>query len=308
MWRASTVCCFAMITLSACGDGGGAATSSAPTARAGAVASASASNTLTQSGQGNSGGVLARDGRAIAAGVEATMAYNAAGRGSGARVDFHNGPMVGVSVQCDRAGGGAVVPECSATNAQSVYLVNELSGVHSYAGAFAVNGYGAAQDQNGFAAIHSDPYGSNFVQLPGAAVTYTGQFQSGASLISGGNRFAGRASGSVVLDADFAAGQLSGQFKGTLRDDASGLTTGLNAGFQNASVDPNARFFNTADTTFSYGGKQAWGELDGAFYGPNAEEAAGTFGFGNDLGGMTGVMIGCSEYTGTNCIAPSPRF
>lgn len=251
---------------------------------------------------------MARDGQAPVAGVEATMTYNAAGRGSGARVDFHNGPMVGVSVQCDRAGGGATVHECAATNAQSAYLVNELSGVHSYTGAFAVNGYGVAQDQNGFVAIHSGPGASDPVRLPGAAVTYTGQFQSGASLISGGNRFAGRATGSVVLDADFAAGQLSGQFNGTLRDDATGLTTGLNAGFQNAAVDPNARFFNTADTTFSYGGKQAWGELDGAFYGPNAEEAAGTFGFGNALGGMSGVMIGCSEYTGTNCIAPTPRF
>jgi hypothetical protein len=82
----------------------------------------------------------------------------------------------------------------------------------------------------------------------------------------------------------------------------------LNAGFADASIDPNGRFFNTTNTTFTYGNAQAWGELDGAFYGPNAEEAAGAFGFGNSQGGMTGIMIGCSEYNPANCIAPTPRF
>ncbi|MDD7973148.1 transferrin-binding protein-like solute binding protein [Roseinatronobacter alkalisoli] len=305
MLRIFAVSCLAITALTACGDDGG--MGMAPQSHTNVMTSGPG-NTLVQSGQGNSGGVLARDGQDPVAGVEATMVYNAAGRGSGARVDFHNGPMVGVSVQCNRAGGGATVPECTAINAESAYLVNELSGVLSYAGAFAVNGYGPNQDQNGFAAIHAGPGTTATVNLPGTAVNYTGQFQSGASMISGGNRFAGRANGSTVLDADFAAGRLSGQFTGTLRDDATGLTTALNAGFDNAAIDPNARFFNTEDTSFTYGGQQAWGELDGAFYGPNAEEAAGAFGFGNQLGGMSGVMIGCSEYRGIDCIAPTPRF
>lgn len=264
--------------------------------------------TLPQSGQGNSGGVLAEPGEPVYAGVEATMAYNAVGRGSGARVDFHNGPMTGVSVQCAQAGGGATVPECNAINAESAYLVNELSGVYSYAGAFAVNGYGPGGTQDGFVAIHSGPGAAGNAQLPGNVVAYNGQFQAGGSMTSGGTTFSGRADGSMNMTADFAAGSINATMTGRLRDDTTGLYTDLNAGFTNAVVDPNGRFFNTEDTTFNYGGAQAWGELDGAFYGPNAEEAAGAFGFGNNMGGMTGIMIGCSEYNPANCIAPTPRF
>ncbi|MGP9791348.1 transferrin-binding protein-like solute binding protein [Roseinatronobacter sp. NSM] len=306
MSRAVIISCFALTLIAACSNEGATGFGNPPTHQTTASTSAAPPNTLPQSGQGNSGGVLARNGQDPAAGLEATMAYNTLD--IGARVDFHNGPLVGVSVVCDRAGGGAVVPECAVANAKSAYLVNELRAVHSYAGAFAVNGYGPDQDKDGFAALHSGPGSSDRVHLPGSSATYTGQFQSGASITADGTRYAGRASGITQLDVDFAAGQLSGQFNGTLRDDASGQSTALTAGFQNAAIDPNARFFNTVDTTFDYGGQQAWGELDGAFYGPNAEEAAGTFGFGNTLGGMSGVMIGCSEYTGTNCIAPSPRF
>ena len=276
--------------------------------RSGAVSPSGPGNTLPQSGQGNSGGVLAVQGQAPVAGIEATMSYNATGRGSGARVDFHNGPMTGIGVRCSRAGGGATVPECTAVNAQSAYLVNELSGVHSYAGAFAVNGYGTNNAQDGFVAIHAGPGAAGPVLLPGNTVDYRGQFQSGGSLTVGGNTFSGRATGSMDLTADFAAGGINGTFSGNLRDDTTGLSTALNAGFADASIDPNGRFFNTTDTTFTYGNAQAWGELDGAFYGPNAEEAAGAFGFGNSQGGMTGIMIGCSEYNPANCIAPTPRF
>ncbi len=264
-------------------------------------------NVLRPTGQGNSGGVLSVNGQPAAAGVEATMSYNAGGRGSGARVDFHNGPMAGTGVRCTRAGGGATVPECTAINAQNAYLVNEMSGVHSYAGAFAVNGYGPARNQNGFVAIHASPRGG-MVQMPGNSVRYTGAFQSGGSLTTAGQTYSGRAVGSVTMQANFASGQLDGTFSGELRDDRTNLTTPLQAGFTGAVIDPNARFSNTSATQFSYGGAQAWGELDGAFYGPNAEEAAGAFGFGNSQGGMTGVMIGCSEYNPANCLSPSPRF
>ncbi|MCC5992044.1 MAG: transferrin-binding protein-like solute binding protein [Rhodobacteraceae bacterium] len=306
MLRPAMTAVMLVMALAACDDGGGGLAAGGPLA-AGGVAGVAA-NTLPQSGQGNSGGVLAVSGSAPAAGVEATMSYNAAGRGSGANVIFHNGPMAEVSITCTQAGGGAGVPECDVSNAGSAYLVSELSGVHSYTGAFAVNGYGAGEGQDGFASIHASPEGRGFVQLPGEAVGYTGQFQSGGSLRTGGKRFSGRATGSVVMEADFASGAISAQFSGTLRDDATSLTTPLAAGFEGAVIDPNGRFFNTEDTSFAYGGQQAWGELDGAFYGPNAEEAAGTFGFGNDLGGMSGVMIGCSEYNPVNCVAPSPRF
>jgi hypothetical protein len=297
----------ALATLAACESADMGATGQM-VQRAGAVSPSGPGNTLPVSGQGNSGGVLAVQGQPPVAGVEATMSYNAVGRSSGARVDFHNGPMTGVGVRCTRAGGGAVVPECTAVNATSAYLVNELSGQHSYAGAFAVNGYGTNNNQDGFVAIHAGPGANGPVLLPGASVDYRGQFQAGGSMTNNGNTFSGRATGNMDMTADFAAGAINGTFTGQLRDDTTGLYTDLNAGFTGAEIDPNGRFFNTTNTAFDYGGSQAWGELDGAFYGPNAEEAAGAFGFGNSKGGMTGIMIGCSEYNPANCIAPTPRF
>ena len=303
MRRFSIPLTLSSILLAACVSGGGDYSPDAPPA-------STPQNTLPQSGQGNSGGVLSAGGNAPAAGVEATMSYNAGGRGSGARVDFHNGPMTGVGIRCTRAGGGATVPECEAINASKVWLVNEMSGRYAYVAGFAVEGYGPDGDQNGFVTIHSGP-GSQpgeTVQLPGESVNYAGQFQAGAALTTGGQTYEGTAAGSVTMIADFTAGHLSADFQGLITDGASGRTADLNAGFENAIIGPDGRFYNADGTLFNYGGQQAWGELDGAFYGPNAEEAAATFGFGNSLGGMTGVLIGCSEYNPASCIAPNPRF
>lgn len=304
MLRPFAVPMVALVALAACDEGPrGQMSQGAPVNR---TAQAEL-NTLPQSGMGNSGGVLSHRSDAPAAGVEATMVYNAGGRANGAVVQFHNGPMTGVGVTCTRAGGGPVVA-CDAQNATEAFLLNELSGSHAYAGAFAVNGYGPDQDQSGFVALHSSPTGAQHVHLPGEAVGYTGAFQAGAGLTHDGQRFNGRVTGTSMIEADFASGTLGMVFNGQLIDDRTGLTAPLTAGVDNAAIALDGRFYNTADTAFSYGGRTAFGELDGAFYGPNAEEAAATFGFGNDLGGMTGIALGCSSYSPTNCVAPTPRF
>jgi hypothetical protein len=272
-------------------------------------------NTLPQSGQGNSGGVISGDGPA-AAGVEATMGYNryrgrgAPMRSNGAYVQFHNGDLTGVSVNCSRAGGGATVPECEVANAERAYLVNELSGNYAYAGGFAIEGHGPDGDQNSFVVVHSGP-GMNpdeAITLPGESVDYRGQFQAGAGLTQNGIDYAGRATGMMELTADFTAGSLSGVMNGQIHDQDEDAYVDLSAGFENVVIGTDGRFYNTDGTTFSYNGAQAWGEMDGGFYGPNAEETAGTFAFGNDSGGMTGIMLGCSEYNAANCVAPTPRF
>lgn len=290
--------------LSACGGG-----AIGPVPGGGTTSTGNAPNTLPQSGQGNSGGVVANG--APAAGVEATMRYNREfGRGGGARVDFHNGDLAGVSVTCNRAGGGATVPECDVVNADSAWLVNELSGRYAYAGGFAINGHGPDGEQDSFVTIHSGP-GMNTAEntvLPGSSVDYSGRFQAGASLISDGVQYDGRATGGVDLTADFTSGTLQGSFDGQLRDADDDAYIDLTAGFEGAVIGPDGRFYNDDGTVFSYNGSQAWGELDGGFYGPNAEETAGTFGFGNESGGMTGIMLGCSEYNVANCVSPTPRF
>lgn len=309
MLRRSVLPVIALSAVMACDDAGGPMAGAPAAARmAGAVAGADG-NTLPQNNVGNSGGVLSMTGQAAAAGVEATMVYNAGGRAQGAQVAFRNGPMEGVTVNCNRAGGGTVVPECNVTGAESAYLVNELSGNHAYAGAFAVNGiHGPNGAQDAFIAIHSSPTGAQTVHLPGETVRYVSRFQGGGSIISSGQRFSGRTDGDSILMADFASGNLSMTFNGRVVDDRTGLLAPMTAGIDNATIGPDGRFFNTADTGFTFAGQQAWGELDGAFYGPNAEEAAATFGFGNSTGGMTGIAIGCSDYNAFACVAPSPRF
>ncbi|MCL1628184.1 transferrin-binding protein-like solute binding protein [Roseibaca sp. V10] len=290
--------------LSACSGG-----ALSPTSGSVSTTSGNMPNVLAQSGQGNSGGVVANG--PPASGIEATMRYNGvSGRGSGARIDFHNGDLTGVAITCTRAGGGATVPECDVVNADSAWLVNELSGRYAYAGGFAVNGHGPDADQDSFVTIHSGPgqQADESVVLPGESVEYRGRFQAGASLIQGGVQYDGRATGSVDLTADFTSGTLSAEFQGLLRDDTDNSYADLAAGFEGALIGPDGRFYNSDGTVLSYNGTQAWGELDGAFYGPNAEEVAGTFGFGNASGGMTGILLGCSEYTLTNCVAPSPGF
>ncbi|MFN4058920.1 MAG: transferrin-binding protein-like solute binding protein [Roseinatronobacter sp.] len=255
---------------------------------------------LPQTGQGNSGGVLAMAGDAPVAGVEATMRFNGSSRSVGPRVDFHNGPLASTGVICARAGGGATVPACDKYGVEEAFLVSEVVGQHSYTGAFAVNGIGANK-RNGFVAIHAG-HDDKAPILPTETARYTGTFQGGAALDDRGLSFAGRASGTATLEANFAAGTIDGTFNGSLTDDRSRVSTPLTAGFEGAAINANGQFFNTSLTTFTYSGLSATGELDGAFYGPAANEAAGAFAFGNSKGGITGVMVGCHESSTTNCL------
>lgn len=293
--------------LSGCMGGGGSTGSMSPTT----PDVSNPRSTLDGSGQGNSGGVMSQDGATPLAGVEATMAYNGnSGRSSGANVQFHNGDMAGVGVNCDRAGGGAVVPTCATTNAQTAYLVNELSGVHSYAGTFAVEGFGTGGTQNATVAIHTSPsdQGRDRVQMPGGQSQYTGRFQAGGGVRDGGQMRNGVISGSVVLDVDFAQHSLDGTMTGDLYERDTDTYVPVTAGFTNGVVGVDGSIYNGDATEMNFAGREAWGQLDGAFYGPNAEEAAGAFAMGNDLGGMTGIFIGCSDHSAMNCVAPSPRF
>lgn len=282
------------------GGAGSSGTSPAPSARA----------TLPASGQGNAGGVLTLAGAVPLAGVEATVSYNGPqGRASGVQVSFHNGPMTGVSVICDRPGGGSAVPRCQTVNAETAWLVNELSGQYAHAAAIAILGYGPDGNADGFVVFHSGPgmTPGEAILLPGDTVSYHGAFQAGAELTRNGQAYSGSASGTVLLTADFSDGTLSGHFDGTLTDADSNASVALNAGFERAVIGVDGSFYNGAETEFAFADSPAWGQIDGGFYGPNAEEAAGSYSFGNSHGGMTGIFLGCSAYSGINCVANAPR-
>lgn len=297
-----------LLTLAACDS-----TEMGATGQLTQPAAALSRNILPQTGQGNSGGIVVVDGQSPVAGVEATMSFNAGGRSSGARVDFHNGPLAGTGIRCERIGGGAGVPKCPGYNAEEIWLVQELSSGDVYVGAFAVNGIGPGKNTNAFVAIHSAAGNTaTAVNMPAGSAQYTGEFQSSGSVTSGAQTFNGKAWGTATLQADFAKGTVSGNLNGNMSDRRTFEYAKVDAGFSNAVIDPTGRIFNDKDTTFSFSGAQAWGDLDAAFYGGNAEKAAGAFSFGNSQGGMTGIMVLCEGPAPTSlsqrCVHPMPRF
>lgn len=266
-------------------------------------------STLTYSGQGNSSGVLTSAGRPTASGVEATMTYATDRRATGgAEVAFHNGPLTGVSVTCSRMGGGASVPECDAVNADEAYLVHEIHGHHAYAGSFSVQGINGRAGQDAFVMVHA-PTREDASALPAGTAGYTGRFQAGVEATRDGRRHAGRITGTMEMTADFDSATLRGTMHGWLPGSDDVESARFEAGFRDARIAPDGSFFSTNATRFDFDGNRAWGELDGGFYGPDGREVAGAYSFGNDSGGLTGVLAGCAtELHMTNCLQPVPRF
>jgi hypothetical protein len=242
-------------------------------------------------------------------GIQATVSE---GTGPNAvRVAIHNGPMAGVVIMCDRAGGGSVMVNCRTTNADHALVVREMRSVNAYAGMFSVTEYGPTVESAEIA-LHgpANGGGSETVTMPTAGTAnYRGNFQSGAASGAQGSRRQGLASGDIVLTADFDAASVGAVLNGAILDQ-DGEYVGIYATFDGLQIDAaDPLFYDAANTTMTWQGDEAWGEVEGGFYGPDAAEAAGAFAFGNDMGGMTGIFIGCNTAVHQmNCIAPAPRF
>lgn len=199
------------------------------------------------------------------------------------------GDMEGMTVLCeDRTMGSCqVVGGPAGTSAQGT-LLQRMAGSYAFVGNFAVmqlvGGTLASNNQLAHGAL---PETSSITPtLPEGQASYTGAFEAGFGLDNGES---GLMSGDAQLIADFNTGQLSGAFSGATENG-----TGVNASFNNITINAtNGEFTSTDDTLILFQGAEAGGAVHGAFYGPNADEAAGIFNFGNTSGGMSGVFLTC---------------
>lgn len=204
-------------------------------------------------------------------------------------LNMTEGAMSGMTVLCEdqTMGRCQVVGGPAGTSADGT-LVQRLAGSYAFVGNFAVlqmvDGVLVSNNQLVHAAL---PETSSITPtLPAAQASYTGAFQAGYGLENGES---GLMSGSASLIADFNTGQLSGAMDGATEDG-----TGITASFNNITINAtNGEFTSTDDTLILFQGAEAGGDIHGAFYGPNANEAAGIFNFGNDAGGMSGLFLTC---------------
>ncbi len=241
----------------------------------------------------------------------ATMSIGADGTVQQARADVSRsdngsillsmteGPMAGMTMECTDATLGAclVVGGPAGTTATGT-LLERYRGQYAFVGNFSVLQVSGDALVSSSHLVHaaSPDWDATATSLPQGRVNYTGQFSAGAGLTGGPS---GMIEGTTTLVADFNAGVLAGQLSGGFEDGTS-----VNASFNNITIDAaNGQFTTTDDSVILFQGDLADGVIDGAFYGPGAEEAAGIFQMGNEHGGMSGIFLACQGLEAT-CIAP----
>ena len=211
-----------------------------------------------------------------------------------------DGPMEGVSVFCEDATLGAcqVVGGPANTSGEGS-LINRSYGQFAFVGNFSIMKLVDGEKQGSTQLVHdaNPDLGHTDVTLPEGTRNYSGQFTATADLADGPS---GLVEGTASLAADFNTAVLGGSFTGSF-DDAT--ETRVTASFNNVTIDAaNGQFTATDDTLILFQDREVSGDIDGAFYGPNASEAAGIFSFGgDDIGSMDGVFIAC-EGASASCI------
>ena len=125
--------------------------------------------------------------------------------------------------------------------------------------------------------------------LPQGVATYTGEFVAGAGV----GAQSGIAEGAMTLTVNFDAARVSGNLSGSLRDHR----TPVSGSFNNISVGQDGQFRSDANSSFLFENALAGGSVQGGFYGPTAQEAAGNFQIGNSAGGMSGIFLACQDTT-----------
>ena len=209
------------------------------------------------------------------------------------------GPMAGMTMECaDATLGACLVDGGPAGTSASGTLLERYQGQYAFVGNFSVLQVSGDALVSSSHLVHasSPDWDATAASLPQGRVNYTGRFSAGAGLTDGPS---GMIEGTTELVANFNTGVLAGSFSGGFEDGTS-----VNANFNNITIDAaNGQFTTTDDSVILFQGDLADGIIDGAFYGPGAEEAAGIFQMGNEHGGMSGIFLACQGLEAT-CIAP----
>lgn len=210
---------------------------------------------------------------------------------------FSDGPLRDMVVICaDHAGADCrVVGGPQGTSAQGGSLEGRMAGQHAYAGSLRI-----LHDQGGvlqssyhrlYQATPGTPAGA-VPSLPTGLAQYTGEFMGGAGI----GTESGIAEGGMILTVNFNSARLSGVMTGSMRDTQTPVT----ASFNNLTIERGTgQFTSDATSTFLFNNQLAGGSVQGGFYGPTAQEAAGVFELGNTSGGMSGIFVGCTGAAAT---------
>ncbi|MBR3370330.1 MAG: transferrin-binding protein-like solute binding protein [Rhodobacteraceae bacterium] len=212
---------------------------------------------------------------------------------------FEDGFLKDAIVICeDYSGASCRVAGGPAGTLETGTLEGRMAGEYAYAGSLRLDHAVDGQISQSYHRIYHSAPGSVATRpaLPQGVQDYRGHFMAGA--IVGGQ--GGIAEGGIAMTVNFDGGVLSGSMTGTLRD----TTTEVRAGFNNVTIDRQTGQFATTDaSTFTFNSQLAGGSAQGAFYGPQANEVAGTFDIGvNENNGMSGIFLGCRGVQ-DNCVS-----
>ncbi|MCC5991008.1 MAG: hypothetical protein JJT99_00645 [Rhodobacteraceae bacterium] len=214
---------------------------------------------------------------------------------------FEDGPLADMVVLCDDHSGAScsVVGGPEGTQ-QAAKLEGRMAGDHAYAGSLRLGHQKNGAIEYSYHRLYqATPDGSDRAPgLPGGVHQYQGDFMAGAIVDGEG----GIAEGGITLLVNFDAGLLSGSMAGKMRDS----TTQLWGDFNKVTIDAQTGEFAAGPgSTFTFRDAVAGGALEGGFYGPDANEAAGAFEFGVDQNnGISGVFLACGADK-PNCVSHS---
>ncbi|WFE73591.1 transferrin-binding protein-like solute binding protein [Roseinatronobacter sp. S2] len=212
---------------------------------------------------------------------------------------FEGGVLNDMVVICDDYSGAScrVVGGPDGTT-ESARLEGRMAGEYAYAGSLRLDHAKDGQIEHSYHRLYQsapDRAATRLV-MPQGVQDYQGHFMAGAIVDGQG----GIAEGGIRMTVNFDTALLSGSMNGTLRD----TDTAVRAGFNNVTIDGKSGQFASTDTsTFSFNGGAAGGSVQGGFYGPQANEIAGTFDIGvNETNGMSGIFLGCRGLEAT-CVS-----
>lgn len=263
-----------VLALSACGGGGGGGTA-APVLAPNAISSETGQTPVASRADVS----RHRDGRIV--------------------LSMTDGPMQGMTILCaDQTLGACTVVGGAPGTDPTGQLLTRMSGDYAFVGNFEVQRRDGATSQTTNQMVYAalPEQSTATAALPNGVVDYSGQFQGGFGLANGES---GRIDGDTTLLANFDTGRISGNMQAYTQ-----AGTAISANFNNLTLDATTRQFTaTDDTTIRLQNQQAWGDINGGFFGPNAEEAAGVFNFGNGAGGISGLFLTCASGHSA-CTAP----
>lgn len=262
---------------------------------------------LSGCGNGGSGGGAAPVARSFTAVLSQNMAPQAEDskvlatrRESGEiQFQFQGGALADMIVICaDHSGAECRVVGGLEGTLREARQEGRMAGRYAYAGSLKLSHVRNGVIEHSFHRMYQALPGQEGVpQLPAGVQDYQGDFMAGA-LVGGEG---GIAEGAVHLTANFDSGTLSGAFAGGMRDTG----TPVAASFNNVTVDPGTgQFASGAGSSFSFNGASAGGVVQGGFYGPQAQEAAGAFEIGAGNDGMSGIFLACTPPQ-PNCVSHS---